>query len=133
MKKSLGVYVHIPFCKSKCYYCDFISYENKENLEEEYVNSLIEEIKEAKLEQYNIKTVYIGGGTPSILQSKNIEKILKQINPSKEAEITIEVNPGTVCKEKLKDYKNYRINRLSIGLQSTDNNILKQIRKNTHI
>ena len=103
-KKKVGIYVHIPFCKSKCYYCDFISYANKEKLEEE-----------------------------SILQSKNIGKILEEINPSKEAEITIEVNPGTVCKEKLIDYKNYGINRLSIGLQSTDNNILKQIRKNTYI
>lgn len=133
MKQNLGIYVHIPFCKSKCYYCDFISYANKENLEEEYVYSIVEEIKEAKLEKYNIETVYIGGGTPSIMQSKNIGKILEHIKPNKEAEITIEVNPGTVNKEKLKDYKNYGVNRLSIGLQSTDNNILKQIRKNTHI
>ena len=132
-KKKVGIYVHIPFCKSKCYYCDFISYANKEKLEEEYKIALIKEIKQTELEQYNIKTVYIGGGTPSILQSKNIGKILEEINPSKEAEITIEVNPGTVCKEKLIDYKNYGINRLSIGLQSTDNNILKQIRKNTYI
>ena len=127
-KKGLNVYIHIPFCKSKCYYCDFISYSNKMELIEEYIEAVIEEIRNANLDNINIDTVYIGGGTPSILNSEYIEKILKYINYGKEAEITIEVNPGTVTRQKLKEYKNAGINRLSIGLQSADNGMLKQIR-----
>ena len=129
MKKRIGIYIHIPFCKSKCYYCDFISFAQKEEWIEEYVNALIKEIKHVDLSKYNIKTIYIGGGTPSILESKYIVQILNEIKPFVDlnAEITIEVNPGTVDKEKLKAYKEAGINRLSIGLQSTENELLKQI------
>lgn len=129
MKKEIGLYIHIPFCKSKCYYCDFISYQNKEELLDDYINALIKEIKYSKLEKYNIKTIYIGGGTPSILESKHIWEILKNIKPyiEKNAEITIEVNPGTINEKKLEEYIKFGINRISIGLQSTDNNLLKQI------
>lgn len=125
-----GIYVHIPFCKKKCKYCDFISFSCFEEKEDEYVNCLVKEIENRKKSKV-VSTVYIGGGTPSIIDSKNIIKILETIysnfNVLQDAEITIEVNPGTITKEKLVDYKNAGINRLSIGLQSTKNRILELI------
>ncbi len=133
MKKEIGVYIHIPFCKSKCYYCDFISFTDKNDLIEEYIKAVIQEIQNANLGKYSINTVYIGGGTPSVIDSKYIFKILEVLKPdiTVDAEITIEINPGTVSEEKLKDYINAGINRISIGLQSTKNELLKEIRKNT--
>ena len=129
MKKDIGIYVHIPFCKKKCYYCDFVSYSNKNELIESYIKALLKEMENTDLSKYNIKTVYIGGGTPSILESNNIKKILDNLrsNIEEKAEITIEVNPGTVNKEKLENYLSFGINRLSIGLQSTNDTLLKQI------
>lgn len=126
-KKEIGIYIHIPFCAHKCDYCDFISFANSESKIEEYINKLKEEIIQEKLEQYKITTIYIGGGTPSYIESKDIVDILKLLNKNYAEEITIEVNPGTVTKEKLEDYYNSGINRLSIGLQSTENRILEQI------
>ena len=127
---KFGIYVHIPFCKKKCKYCDFISFSCFEKREDEYVNCLIKEI-EYKKNSKVVSTIYIGGGTPSIINSKNIIKILDAIfsnfNVLEDAEITIEVNPGTITKEKLEDYKNAGINRISIGLQSTQNRILSLI------
>lgn len=127
--KDIGLYIHIPFCKKKCYYCDFISFENKTELIESYIQALLKEIENADLSKYNIKTVYIGGGTPSILESKNIKKILDAIRLDfdKDVETTIEVNPGTVNKEKLESYLKSGINRLSIGLQSANDKLLKEI------
>ena len=129
MKREIGVYVHIPFCKRKCYYCDFVSYPDKEDCMEEYVDAVLKEIQNSNLKQYKVKTVYIGGGTPSILNSKLIGKIMQELNKytSQGAEITIEVNPGTVDEEKLKDYISFGINRLSIGLQSTNDKLLAEI------
>lgn len=127
--KEIGIYIHIPFCKQKCYYCDFVSYCNKDYLIEDYIKAVKKEIKMQNI-QSQITTVYIGGGTPSYINSKYIVEIMKEIkekNISEEAEITIEVNPGTVTKEKLKQYKECGINRISIGLQSTQNKLLKQI------
>ena len=128
--KRFGIYVHIPFCKKKCKYCDFISFSCFEEKEEEYVNCLIKEIENKKCSNV-VSTIYIGGGTPSIIDSKNIIKILESIfsnfNVLDDAEITIEINPGTVTKEKLQDYKNAGVNRLSIGLQSAENRILELI------
>jgi len=123
--KEIGVYIHIPFCKQKCLYCDFISFANKQNLQKEYVKALKKEIKNWKKDEYKVKTMYIGGGTPSYIDSNDIVEIVKLVGnvPS----ITIEVNPGTVTKQKLLDYKNAGINRLSIGLQSTNDKLLKQI------
>lgn len=131
--RKIGAYIHIPFCKQKCYYCDFLSFADKKNLEEEYVESLIKEIKNFKETNKDIQfdTIYIGGGTPSYIESKNIAKILQTLTSNSEfsniEEITIEVNPGTFIKEKIQDYKKMKINRLSIGLQSTNNNLLKKI------
>lgn len=131
--KELGIYVHIPFCKQKCSYCDFISYWDKNDLVEKYIEALKQEIKNnaEDVSKYEISTIYIGGGTPSHIESKHIGEILKIIkqkyNVSKNAEITIEVNPGTVTQEKLRSYAESGINRISIGLQSCNNNLLKMI------
>lgn len=140
--KEVGIYVHIPFCKHKCYYCDFISFADKNSLIEEYIKWLKYEIKEVgqgnRLDYENklddlvlVKTIYIGGGTPSFIESKYITEILKTIKENfvvdEDAEITMEMNPGTVDENKLKDYYNCGINRLSIGLQETNNALLKEI------
>ena len=134
-KKELGIYIHIPFCKKKCYYCDFVSYANNCKNVEEYIKTVIKEIESYNLENYNITTIYIGGGTPSYIDSKYIVEILAKLkqklqnNETKfnNIEITIEVNPGTITNSKIKDYKKSGINRISIGLQSTNNNLLKEI------
>ena len=127
--KEIGIYVHIPFCKRKCYYCDFVSYSNKDDKIEEYVEAVKKEIELQKIKS-EITTIYIGGGTPSYIESKYIIEIMEEIrkkNVSNNAEITIEVNPGTVTIEKLKDYRKCGINRLSIGLQIAQDELLKQI------
>ena len=126
---EIGIYVHIPFCKQKCYYCDFVSYCNKDDKIEPYIKTLIKEIEMQNIKS-NINTIYIGGGTPSYIDSKYITEIMDKIknkNVIENVEITIEVNPGTVTKGKLEDYKNSGINRLSIGLQTANNKLLKQI------
>ena len=129
--EELGIYIHIPFCKKKCKYCDFISFSCYAEKENEYVDSLLKEIENHEYIEKEVSTIYIGGGTPSIIDSKNIIKILEKIksrfNVKKDVEITIEINPGTINKEKLEDYKLAGINRLSIGLQSTNNDILNFI------
>lgn len=129
--KELGIYIHIPFCKKKCDYCDFISFCDKTEQIEEYINVLKEEIRNSLInKEYKVTTIYIGGGTPSFIDSKYITEILKLVKEKfyiENAEITIELNPGTVTKEKLLDYKKAGINRLSIGLQETNNELLKQI------
>ena len=128
-KNKIGIYVHIPFCKKKCDYCDFISYCGKDDLIEKYVDSVKKEINHVKIKS-EITTIYIGGGTPSYIDSKFIVQILEKIkekNVAQDAEITIEVNPGTVTQEKLQDYIDCGINRISIGLQTTNDELLKQI------
>ncbi len=129
--KQIGLYIHIPFCKQKCNYCDFTSFANKENMKEAYIESLINEIRQEANKEFIIDTIYIGGGTPSYIGSQNIVKIIQTIkqnyNITQNVEITIEVNPGTVDKEKLINYINCGINRISIGLQTADNNLLKTI------
>lgn len=129
-KKELGIYIHIPFCKQKCYYCDFISYDNLNIKIPQYIESLKKEIEEFDFSNYKVTSIYIGGGTPSYIDSKYIKAILTKIYEKinyKPIEITIEVNPGTVNKHKLEEYKKSKINRLSIGLQSTNNKLLKEI------
>ena len=135
MLNELGIYIHIPFCKQKCYYCDFVSYSNKCSEVKEYIESLKKEIEEFDFSNYKVTSIYIGGGTPSYIDSIYIVEILSELKEKlkcnliefKDIEITIEVNPGTVDKKKLNDYKKLGINRLSIGLQSTKNDILKKI------
>lgn len=144
--KKIGAYVHIPFCKQKCYYCDFLSFANKEKYEEKYIESLIKEIRNFKQKNKDLEfdTIYIGGGTPSYIASNNVKKILQELmknNDFKETkEITMEVNPGTLygkinnaqhkgdyLEKKMIEYKKMGVNRLSIGLQSTNNQLLKNI------
>ena len=130
---EIGVYIHIPFCKRKCYYCDFVSYPEKYELQEKYIDKVIQEIEENKkiLQDNNVTTIYIGGGTPSSIKPELIKRILNEIYNYTEInnikEITIEVNPGTATKNNLQLYKNCGINRISIGLQSTNNDILNKI------
>lgn len=132
---EFGVYVHIPFCVRKCYYCDFVSYSNKFEMQEEYIKKLIEEIEDNKdlMRNNEITTIYIGGGTPSSLKPELIKIVLDKIcevaniKNKENVEITIEVNPGTVTKNNLQMYKNCGINRLSIGLQSTNDKLLNEI------
>ena len=141
-RKQIGLYIHIPFCKQKCSYCDFCSYAKKQDLVSKYIKCLLQEIKEVgnnnrldfengKDNLFLVKTVYIGGGTPSLIESKYIVQIMDEIKLCFEleenAEITIEANPGTVTLEKLEDYSKVGINRLSIGLQSTHEHLLKEI------
>lgn len=133
MNNEIGIYIHIPFCLSKCFYCDFASYSKKEDKIEKYIYSLCNEIlRNAEiLSQYKITTIYIGGGTPSYIDSKYITQILDTlmlfINKEDLKEVTIELNPNSVTEEKLIAYKNSGINRLSIGLQSNYDEILKKI------
>ena len=141
-RKQIGLYIHIPFCKQKCSYCDFCSYANKESYIKRYIQCVLKEIIEVgnnnkidfengKDDLFLVKTIYIGGGTPSLIDSKYIVQIMEDIKLNFEidekAEITIEVNPGTATLEKLEDYNKVGINRLSIGLQSTHEHLLKEI------
>ena len=131
MKKDLGLYIHIPFCIKKCAYCDFLSWSGDKDQKEEYVRDLEQEIRSYKTfaADYQVSTVYFGGGTPSILETGQIERIMGALRQTfrieKKAEITLEMNPGTAQKEKLKVYRQLGINRLSIGIQSVKNENLK--------
>lgn len=127
---SLSLYLHIPFCKKKCNYCDFASFAGKEDLIQEYVDALIEEIKDSGFRnQDSVPTLYIGGGTPTLVAPQYYEKIFKTIRStfkiSPDAEISIEANPGAINKEKLKALRSIGINRLSIGAQSFNDKHLK--------
>ncbi len=119
-----SIYIHIPFCKQKCLYCDFNSFQNKENIIDEYMKALYKECTKFSFDK-KIKTIYIGGGTPSFIDSKYIVELLN-ILPEAE-EVTIEMNPCTVIEDKLLDYKKAGINRISVGLQTTNDNLLKEI------
>ena len=134
--KEIGIYIHIPFCIKKCEYCDFVSYCNKKEYVPQYINALKKEIKNNINKEYKITTIYIGGGTPSSIEENYIADIIETIKLNmndedlknfENIEVTIEVNPGTVNKEKLQVYKKIGINRLSIGLQETHNELIKSI------
>lgn len=141
MAKS--IYIHIPFCKTKCPYCDFASWSNKENLIDQYFDALIKEI-ESKCTAYSvqheadkkknskiaeIKTIFIGGGTPTLVAPDYYERLCKALKKYfhilHDAEITMECNPGTAKEDFFKGYKKIGINRISIGAQSFDENILE--------
>lgn len=131
MKKDLGLYIHIPFCARKCEYCDFLSWSAGEEEREQYVEALLLEIESYRefAKGYRVSTVFIGGGTPSVLLPKQMERILQKVYEvfelEKRPEITIEINPGTVNEEKLQCYKENGVNRLSMGLQSVNNERLR--------
>lgn len=131
--KPLGVYVHIPFCVRKCAYCDFLSAPATREKQRMYVDALKNEIRwEApRYAEYEIKTVFFGGGTPFILAAEEIAGILDCIRAhykiDRNVEITVEMNPGTADREKLMQLKDAGVNRLSIGLQSADNEELRML------
>jgi oxygen-independent coproporphyrinogen-3 oxidase len=128
--KKLGIYIHIPFCKAKCLYCDFNSFMCRDNSIPAYFNALKKEIAlyADKLKGYSIDTVFIGGGTPSYVDAHNIYEIIvlmkNTLDMEKCREITIETNPGTLNFDKLMAYRTMGINRLSIGLQAWQNRLL---------
>jgi coproporphyrinogen III oxidase-like Fe-S oxidoreductase len=130
--ESLSVYVHFPFCKRKCTYCDFASYEGMEHRIPTYMEALKKEIieKSAEFEKRKIYTVYFGGGTPTYPDSGWIQKIMNLLKESFDCsfceESTLEANPGTVTPESLKKYKEAGFNRLSIGLQSANDRELEK-------
>ena len=131
MKKELGLYVHIPFCVKKCGYCDFLSWCGTSEEKETYVQALLKEIESYRefARGYRVSTVFVGGGTPSVLEAGQMEGVLGNIQEvfelEKKPEITLEMNPGTVTEEKLQCYKENGVNRLSIGLQSVKNEKLE--------
>lgn len=121
------VYIHIPFCEKKCRYCSFCSFELL-SLKDKYINSLLKEIKHFYKKEH-LKTIYFGGGTPSLLEVKDIEKILNCFNFTFDCEITLELNPNLITLDKLKALKSLGINRFSLGVQSFDDNLLKIINR----
>ncbi|MBM7870215.1 oxygen-independent coproporphyrinogen-3 oxidase [Clostridium pascui] len=128
MKKELSLYIHIPFCKQKCLYCDFPSYCGEETLMDSYVDALCTELDD--LGDYKFNTIFIGGGTPSHLDIRHWEKLkysIDKLDKSDDLEFSVEVNPGTVSKEKLCRFKEMGVNRLSIGLQAWQNELLQGI------
>lgn len=135
VKRNIGLYLHIPFCEKKCRYCGFLSFDIYDlQIYEEYTKGIISEIKnysDAFTKINSPDTIFIGGGTPSLLSESQISRIMECIFDrfcvNKQAEITIEVNPNSLTREKLEAYKNAGINRLSMGAQSMDDEILASL------
>ena len=131
MKKALELYLHIPFCIRKCEYCDFLSGPADERNRRTYLDALLRELAAVgpQAEDYEVTSVYIGGGTPSLLPGDWMEKLMAGVREgyclAKDAEISMEANPGTLTKENLAGYRRAGINRLSLGCQSTDDAELK--------
>lgn len=129
MKEKAGLYIHIPFCKSKCAYCDFFSCTKKENLIEPYINALCNEISFTikNHESYEVDTVFMGGGTPSIIPFPLIKKLCNLITSLfSPKEFTIEANPDNISEEFLKTLNDSKVTRLSIGIQSLNEKSLKE-------
>ena len=132
MKNNLSLYIHMPFCNSKCNYCSFVSGVHSDAEKEKYIKNLIKEIEYRANEYrnfYDIKTIYIGGGTPSCMLKGQINRVLQAIYKNfsvfSDAEITIELNPYSATKEKIYEYILAGVNRFSIGLQCTNGKVLK--------
>lgn len=131
--KEIGLYIHIPFCRSKCRYCDFNSFPGNETLIPSYIDTLKKELDSysALLGSHIIKTVFIGGGTPSLLDHHYIKEVMGRLRTIcdlyPQAEITIEANPGTLDLQKLIAYRDTGINRISVGLQAWQDKLLKDL------
>lgn len=123
--KADAVYIHIPFCLHKCEYCDFTSFSGKLNWKKRYLEALYQEISLYEHSYYD--TIYFGGGTPSLLEGKEIAKILELLPHDEKTEITVECNPKTLNLKKLQDYFEIGVNRLSIGIQSMNEKYLKML------
>ncbi len=129
--KPIGIYIHVPFCAKKCPYCDFYSCSYSKSIAESYTEAVIKHIE--SYESADADTVYFGGGTPSLLPIEFTEKILSEVNKKFKLinpEITLELNPCTVSREKLIEYKKMGINRLSVGVQSANENELEFLGRN---
>ena len=130
---KLGIYIHIPFCERRCKYCDFTSSIFNQDRMKDYVENLLLEIKnnEELLKNYTVDTIFIGGGTPSLLSVDEITSLVnglnEAINLDENYEFTIETNPNSISEEKLIAYKNLGINRISIGVQSFNDRLLRII------
>lgn len=120
-----GIYLHIPFCLNKCAYCDFLSFKSTTVDRDIYVEALIKEIN--LYPKFTYESIYFGGGTPSLLSPEQIKKILNNLDVEKNHEVTLEVNPKTVDYNKFLQFKDAGINRVSIGIQSFDENNLKTL------
>jgi putative oxygen-independent coproporphyrinogen III oxidase len=133
MKRKLELYIHIPFCIQKCNYCDFLSFSTNESERTQYVQALLKQIENQKVvaKEYIVTTIFIGGGTPSIIETMYLELIFTKLHEvfyiCSDAEISIEMNPATATREKLQSYRDMGINRLSIGVQSTNETELKHL------
>ncbi len=134
LRNELGLYIHIPFCVRKCEYCDFLSAPGTDSIKREYVEALLTEIKSyyGRTSAYVVPTIFFGGGTPSCIPESDIASIMACLRNTfhiqeERLEATIEVNPGTITREKLISYQKAGINRISFGLQSTDNAELKRL------
>ena len=133
MSEDLSLYIHIPFCVRKCLYCDFPSYGSCENIYGDYVNSLIRELKEGSriYDGFKINTVFMGGGTPTVLESRDLGRIMDTVlgrfDVADNAEITCEANPGTLDFKKLTEMRSMEINRLSMGVQAWQDRILQML------
>ncbi|WP_312702245.1 radical SAM family heme chaperone HemW [Sedimentibacter sp.] len=132
--KKIGIYIHVPFCIRKCNYCDFYSVRWDSDTENKYIETMLNEIEiyRSKLNnEYTADTVFFGGGTPTIINTSNLKKLVDALNDSieidKNAEITIEANPNTLTRENLAAYREMGINRLSVGIQSLNDEILRKI------
>lgn len=126
---TYGLYIHIPFCEQKCYYCDFASYSGKGEYVKQYLKALEKEIS-SKVQDKVFDTVFIGGGTPSYLSAdelKTLSESLRQVRLTEDCEFSMECNPGNLTQEKARVIKEMGVNRLSIGLQSSDDHILLDI------
>jgi len=128
---SAGIYIHIPFCKTKCIYCDFYSVTKRDDSIENFVDCMVKEIKlnKTRLKNTTYDTIFFGGGTPSVLTENQLGKILNALykfyNIDEDAEVTLECNPGEITFEKLSHFRKIGINRLSIGFQSFSEKNLK--------
>ncbi len=131
MSGGMELYLHIPFCVKKCAYCDFLSFPSGQELQRQYAKRLMEDIDcmGKKYGDIPVDTIFIGGGTPSVPESRLIVDLMEHVNRafqiSDGAEISMEANPGTVTREKLKEYRRAGINRISFGLQSANDRELK--------
>jgi len=126
-----GLYIHIPFCSSRCSYCDFATGLYQSELAERYVRALVQEINLSHERDASVDTIYFGGGTPSLLAPAQLERILsglrEQFNVARAAEITLEINPGSVTLEKLVQFRCLGINRASFGAQTFDDRELAKL------
>lgn len=134
MRRALSIYIHIPFCVQKCAYCDFLSAPATNEVQEQYLHMLMQEIRQKSIlyaPDHIVETVFIGGGTPTSVDAKLLCQVLgvlrEQFLVSADAEISIECNPGTAALHDLQWYRRAGINRLSIGLQSTEDRLLRKL------